>query len=85
VGALEFDQAGRITGSIVLQPDGAAMGVNVPHGTIHSLVALAPGTVFFEAKAGPYAPLLPSERPGWAPEEDSAEAPRYLEWMRSHF
>jgi cupin fold WbuC family metalloprotein len=85
VGVLEFDRAGRVTGSTVLQPDGEAMGVNVPHGTFHSLVALAPGTVFFEAKAGPYSALLPSERPDWAPEEGSADAPRYLAWMRSHF
>jgi cupin fold WbuC family metalloprotein len=85
VGVLEFDQSGRVIGSVVLQPDGEAMGVNVPHGTFHSLLALAPGTVFFEAKAGPYLGLLPSERPCWAPEEGSAEAPRYLEWMRGHF
>ena len=85
VGVLEFDRAGQVTGSAVLQPAGEAMGVNVPHGIIHSVVALAPGTVFFEAKAGPYTALLPSEYPDWAPEEGSADAPRYLEWMRSHF
>ena len=85
VGVLEFDAAGRVSGTALLQPAGEAMGVNVPHGTIHSVVALAPGTVFFEAKAGPYAALLPSERPAWAPEEGGAEAARYLEWMRNHF
>jgi len=85
VGVLEFDAAGRVSGTALLQPAGEAMGINVPHGTIHSLVALAPGTVFFEAKAGPYAALLPSERPAWAPEEGGAEAARYLEWMRNHF
>lgn len=85
VGVLEFDTAGRVSGSALLQPAGEIMGVNVPHGTFHSLVALEPGTVFFEAKAGPYAPLLPAERVAWAPEEGSADAPRYLEWMRGHF
>ena len=85
VGVLEFDRAGRVSGSAVLQPAGEAMGINVPHATFHSLLALAPGTVFFEAKAGPYAPLLSPELPDWAPEEGSAEAPHYLEWMRSHF
>lgn len=85
VGVLEFDAAGRVSGSALLQPAGETMGVNVPHGTFHSLVALEPGTVFFEAKAGPYAPLLPEERADWAPAEGSADAPRYLGWMRSHF
>ena len=85
VGVLEFDQAGRVSGSAVLQPAGKAMCINVPHGTYHSLVALAPGTVFFEAKPGPYTALLPRELPDWAPEEGSVDAQRYLEWMRSHF
>ena len=85
VGMLEFDPAGRVSGSAVLEPAGRAMGINVPHGTFHSLLALAAGTVFFEAKAGPYAALLPAERPDWAPEEGSADAARYLAWMRSHF
>lgn len=85
VGVLEFEAAGRVSGSALLQPAGAVMGVNVPHGTFHSLLALEPGTVFFESKAGPYAPLLPEERADWAPAEGGADAPRYLEWMRGHF
>ena len=83
IGVLEFDRAGQV--SIGLAMPGVNIGINVPHGTFHSLLALAAGTVFFEAKAGPYAALLPAERPDWAPGEGSAEAARYLEWMRSHF
>ena len=85
LGVLEFDDSGRISDTALLQPAGETIGINVPHGTFHSLVSLEPGTVFFEAKAGPHAPLLPAERPAWAPEEGGAEARRYLEWMRSHF
>jgi cupin fold WbuC family metalloprotein len=85
VGVLEFDAAGKVTGKAVLEPDGEAIGINVPHGTFHSLVALLPGTVFFEAKAGPYAPLSEQEKAAWAPAEGSAEAARYLEWMRGQF
>jgi len=85
VGVLEFDNAGRVTGSAVLEAGGDLIGMNVPHGTIHSLVALAPGTIFFEAKAGPYTPLQPAELPVWAPEEGSVAAQPYLEWMRGHF
>jgi cupin fold WbuC family metalloprotein len=85
VGVLEFDPAGRVSGTAVLQAGGDRVGINVPHGTFHSLLALTPGAVFFEAKAGPYTPLSPIERPDWAPEEGSADAPRYLAWMRSHF
>jgi cupin fold WbuC family metalloprotein len=85
VGVLEFDTGGKVTGNAVLEPGGKAIGINVPHGTFHSLVALLPGTVFFEAKAGPYAPLSEEEKAAWAPAEGSDEAARYLEWMRSQF
>ena len=85
VGVLEFDAAGGVIGRAVLDPAGDAIGINVPHGVWHSLVALAPGTIFFEAKAGPYVALQPAELPVWGPEEGSAAAQAYLEWMRSHF
>jgi cupin fold WbuC family metalloprotein len=85
LGVLEFDPAGRVTGTAVLQAGTDRIGINVPHGVFHTLLALTPGAVFFEAKAGPYAPFLPSERPHWAPEEGGPEAQRYLAWMRSHF
>jgi hypothetical protein len=37
-------------------------------------VALDPGTVFFEAKAGPYAPPAGGDLADWAPAEGSPEA-----------
>ena len=37
----------------------------------NTLVALETGTVFFEAKAGPYRPLIPAEKAAWAPAEGS--------------
>ena len=85
LGVLEFDSAGKVSATALLEPAGQTLGINVPHGRFHSVVALAPGTVFFEAKAGPYAPLLPSERARWAPEEGDAAAAHYLEWMRRRF
>ena len=53
----------------------------LPPGTWHSLVALEPGTVWFEVKAGPYAPPPPADVAAWAPAPGSPEAPRYLEHM----
>ena len=85
LGVLEFEPDGRVSGSALLRAGGAAIGINVPHGTFHSLLALSPGTVFFEAKAGPYLPLEPAETAAWAPAEGSPQAEHYLDWMRSHF
>ena len=57
----------------------------VAHGTWHTLVSLEPGSVLFEAKGGPYAPLLQEERARWAPAEGGRDAPAYLERLRRLF
>jgi hypothetical protein len=44
--------------------------------------ALEPGTVFLEAKAGPYLPLSADEKAPWAPVEGDGKAPALLaEWV----
>ncbi len=62
---------------------GSALGVDIPHGTWHTAVALEADTVFLEAKAGPYLPLTAAERAPWAPAENSAGAASYLESLRA--
>ncbi|MDP2825754.1 MAG: WbuC family cupin fold metalloprotein [Sulfuritalea sp.] len=62
---------------------GAAIGVDIPHGTWHTAVALEADTVFLEAKAGPYLPLTEAERAPWAPAENSAEAAAYLAALKA--
>lgn len=74
LGVVLFDDEGIITQTAQLMPDGGAVGVNLPHGGWHSVVGLVPGTVFFESKAGPYAPLTEAERAPWAPAEKAPEA-----------
>jgi cupin fold WbuC family metalloprotein len=77
LGTVFFDEYGAITHKVLLQAGGDAVAVNVPHGMFHTLVALEPGTVFFEAKAGPYQPLTEAERANWAPPEGAPDAPAY--------
>ncbi len=62
-----------------------ALGVDIPHGTWHTVFALVPDTVFLEAKAGPYRPLTDTERAPWAPAENAAEASAYLAGLRRLF
>lgn len=76
-GLVCFDESGEITHLAVLDP-GEVVGANVPHGTYHTLVSLAPGSVFLEAKAGPYAPIGDEERAPWAPGEGDLQAADYL-------
>lgn len=74
LGVVFFDDQGAVTRKVLLQACGEAIAVNVPHGMFHTLVALETGTIFFEAKAGPYQALTEMERAGWAPAEGAPGA-----------
>jgi cupin fold WbuC family metalloprotein len=81
-GLLCFDEGGNVTTKALLREGGETIGCNVPAGTFHTLVCLEPGSVFFEAKAGPYDASTDKEWAPWAPEEGHADAPAYLEKLR---
>ncbi len=78
LGVILFNDDGSIENSVVLTVGGPVIAVDIPHGRYHGAVSLAPGTVFFEAKAGPYLPLTPDEIPHWAPAEVTCESVAYL-------
>lgn len=78
LGLVIFDDAGVVVCTHRLGPgQPSGQGVDIPHRTWHSVVALETGTVFLEAKAGPYLPLSADEKSPWAPAEGSAEAAAY--------
>lgn len=84
LGVLFFDDEGRITQTARLAPN-ATCGVDIPHGTWHSVLACVEGTVFLEAKAGPYLPLVDAERAPWAPAEGSPQAVAYAQVLADRF
>ena len=85
LGVIFFDERGAVTATAVLAPAGESVGVNIPHGMYHTLVALDPGSVFFEAKSGPYAPLTPREKAPWSPVEGEPHALTYLADLKRLF
>jgi cupin fold WbuC family metalloprotein len=85
MGIIFFDDSGTVSGTALLSPDTGAVGVNIPHGQFHTVISLESGTVFFEAKAGPYRPLTEEEKAPWAPPEGSGEAAGYLDTICSFF
>lgn len=85
LGVVFFDPAGQVTGTAVLKPGGEAVGVNIPHGVYHSVLGLEPGTVFFEAKSGPYLPLTEEEKSPWAPAEGEEGAAGYYAMLEALF
>jgi cupin fold WbuC family metalloprotein len=74
LGLLLFDDAGTVTWSELLRPAPGPFLADVRAGVWHSFVSLEPGTVFFEAKAGPYVSPLPEDLAGWAPAEGEGDA-----------
>lgn len=82
LGLISFDDDGRIVDAVKVSAGGTPMGVDIPHGTWHTVFALQSGTVFLEAKAGPYLPLTPDEKAPWAPgENDHDAAAKLAEWV----
>ncbi len=79
---LTFDDAGCVTGRTELGAD-ANLIVEIPPATWHSLISLAPGTVLFEVKRGPYRPTAGHDFAAWAPTEGAANASAFVKWMES--
>lgn len=78
LGLVTFDDAGNVIDAVKVSPGSTAQGVDLPAGTWHTVFALEPDTVFFEAKAGPYQALAAEEKATWAPAEGDVAAPAYL-------
>ena len=85
MGMVYFDDTGNVTETALLSADGPAFGIDIPAGTYHSLVCLEAGTVFLEAKAGPYRPFTPEETAPWAPAEQDPAAASYLSGLERLF
>ena len=79
---LLFDAEGRVTERISLAPDGPVVAIDLPAGAWHGIIALEPGSIFFETKPGPYVALTDKDFAPWAPAEGSAETKAYLASLR---
>jgi cupin fold WbuC family metalloprotein len=79
---LSFSAQGQVTERVELSAAGPVRGIEIPPGTWHTLISLAPGTVAFEVKPGPYAPLQDKDFAPWAPAEGDARTGAFLDWLR---
>ncbi len=85
LGILLFDNDGAVIEKLLLDTSGENMGADIPAGVFHTAVSLAAGTIFFEAKAGPYLPLSETEKAPWAPEDGSEGVAAYLRALAREF
>jgi cupin fold WbuC family metalloprotein len=82
-----FDEHGMVIGVIRFGADrngnGLAVGAEVPANTWHTVIALEPGCVLLEVKAGPFDPNQPKDLAPWAPDESGPNVKQYLENLTS--
>jgi cupin fold WbuC family metalloprotein len=78
-----FDDQGAVTDVLRFgterHGDEMAVGAEVSSSTWHTVIALEPGCVLLEVKAGPFDPNRPKDLAHWAPEEGSAAASSYFD------
>ena len=78
---LIFDPAGRVVDRVDLNADRGSAAVEIPAHTWHSVVSLAPQTVMFEVKPGPYSPVEDKDFAQWAPPESSPDTTLFVQWF----
>jgi len=85
LGVIIFSDSGDVAETVLLSREEGLFAADVPSGLFHTAVSLEPGTVFYEAKAGPYLALSDAEKALWAPADDNALAHEYLEQLKKLF
>jgi cupin fold WbuC family metalloprotein len=83
LGIITFSDSGEVTETVILSQQSGKLAADIPHGIYHTAVSLEAGTVFFEAKAGPYLPLSPAENAAWAPSDGDDGVTQYLEQLKN--
>lgn len=78
-----FDDGGTVQSHQLL---GSAEGLSAfefEAGTRHTVTALEPGSVVFEVKEGPYAPVQESDLAAWSPPEGTPKATQFVADLRA--
>ena len=83
IAVLIFDDGGTIVQVIRCDAGGINAGCDIPAGIWHSIISLKPGTIFLEAKPGPYERLTPEDFGKWAPAESDTNAADYLQTLHA--
>ncbi len=86
---LAFDDDGEVQEVIRFgtekygETEGLSVGVDLPPGTWHTIIALVQDSVLLELKAGPFDVKAAKEPAPWAPDEGSSQAALYFQELRS--
>ena len=81
-----FDDDGHVTETLLLDPINGYYGAEIPAGIWHGLLVLESGSVIYEIKEGPFAPLTPENMAPWSPAaEDTKEVEEYMKCLRRSY
>lgn len=69
---LLFDDKGNVTEKVNLSSKSGVYGIEIPAATWHCIVVMESGTIIYELKQGPYAPLTPENLAPWGPDATNA-------------
>ena len=79
---LHFDDAGRVRSVTRLTVGGETAGLETPANTWHGIATLAPATVVFECKHGPFIPTAERDFVAWAPPEGHDRCAEFEAWFQ---
>ncbi|MDR0394040.1 MAG: WbuC family cupin fold metalloprotein [Tannerella sp.] len=80
-----FDDEGRVTEKVILDPLNGIYGGEIPAEVWHTLIVLASGSVIYEIKQGPFVPLSPENMAPWSPAvEDGEGVKKYMDQLKSY-
>jgi cupin fold WbuC family metalloprotein len=77
IAVIEFDDTGKATDFIILDPLAENFGAEIAERTWHVIISLEPGSVAYEIKDGPYNPNDDKIFAEWAPAEGDPNALEY--------
>ena len=80
---ITFDDNGKVTGTNILEKDKNEF-VAVPAFSWHTYVMLSDKVIVYEEMNGVYEPSSWKEMASWAPKENTPEADKYLESLRTN-
>ncbi len=79
-----FSDCGEVRDVITLSAGAPSFGVDFVAGVCHSFMVLAPDTVVFEVKPGPYVRLTDKDFASWAPAEGDDDVCAFMNELEKH-
>ena len=77
-----FADSGALAERRIIAPGSALVGVEIPPGVFHTIIALQPQTTIYEVHQGPNDPVTHKRLACWAPAEGTEAGKAWLEAMR---